>query len=293
MHGEWPQKARTPCILAFHSFIFAWEWPQKAKTPCNPASGSFIFCMGNGRKRPKPHAFLLFIVSYLHGNGRKRPDSHAFLLSRVSYLHGEWPPKARTPCNPASGSFIFAWGTAAKGQIPMQSSIREFHICMGYGRKRPEPHVFWLQKMTSSSKNGRGGDPHRLLSCTRRPKTAEENFKADDGSKGNRTTYDRKALTHTRNRGTTSTAISGVPEEHRHQTGFRDVPRRMCSAFLLLVVLPEDPLSAGNLPAVLATSCMTPAKKSPPRPLFDSFTCLACTDTPIHHVLLLATFRLV
>ena len=52
----------------------------------------------------------------------------------------------------------------------------------------------------------------------------------------------------------TDTAISGVPEEHRHQTGFRNVPRRLCSASMPLVVLPEDPVADGNLSTVLGRS---------------------------------------
>ena len=82
------------------------------------------------------------------GNGLKRPEPHAFLLSRVSYLHGEWPQKAITPCILAFQSFIFAWGMTAKGHNPMHSCFPEFHIYMGNGRKRPEPHAFLLPRVS-------------------------------------------------------------------------------------------------------------------------------------------------
>ena len=48
------------------------------------------------------------------------------------------------------------------------------------------------------------------------------------GARGKYQLWQRRAAL-TRNRGITSTAISGAPEEHRHQTGFRHVTRRMCA----------------------------------------------------------------
>ena len=56
-------------------------------------------------------------------------------------MHGERPPKAGTPCKPASRNFINAWGMARKGQNPMQTSFREFQKCMGKGLQRPDPHA--------------------------------------------------------------------------------------------------------------------------------------------------------
>ena len=84
----------------------------------------------------------------------------------------------------------------------------------------------------------------------RRPKAADENFQADSGSKGNVPLMVAKSCTDEKSRylpyrdfrGTLGTPSSdGVPY----------VPRRLCGSLLLLVVRPEDPISAGNLSDVL------------------------------------------
>ena len=56
LHGEWPQKARTPCILASQSFIFAWGMTAKGRIPMHSCFPEFHKCMGNGRKRQDSHA---------------------------------------------------------------------------------------------------------------------------------------------------------------------------------------------------------------------------------------------
>ena len=110
MHGESSLTACIPCILASASFLNAWEIAPKGQIPMHSCFREFLKCMGNGPKGP---------------------DSLAFLLPQVSYMHGEWPQTASIPCILTSASFLYAWGMAPKGQIPMHSCFRKFLICMG------------------------------------------------------------------------------------------------------------------------------------------------------------------
>ena len=99
MHGEWPERARTPCNLAYWSFIDAWGMATKGQNPMQTRFRKHYKCMGIGSKEPEPHAIQLL---------------------EVSKMHGEWAERAGTPCNQASCSFIDAWGMATKGRKPMQ-----------------------------------------------------------------------------------------------------------------------------------------------------------------------------
>ena len=89
------------------------------------------------------------------------------------------------------------------------------------------------------------GNSMNCQTARRRLRFSRQRF----GARGSYQLWQRSAA-QTRNRCTTSTAISGALKEHRHQTGFLDVTRRVCSASLPLVVRPEDPLAAGKLTAV-------------------------------------------
>ena len=103
MHGEWPQMARFPCILASASFLYAWGMAPNSQYPMHSRFREFLICMGNGPKWPDSHAKKE--VSFKSKQSQPRSKLPAETVSLPSPRKASRPAFGVTVCTRLSPRF--------------------------------------------------------------------------------------------------------------------------------------------------------------------------------------------
>ena len=170
--------------------------------------------------------------------------------------------KGANPMQSRLRKLLICMGKEPKGVNPMQSSFRVFQKCMGIGSKRQDSHA---GPVGSEMKKRLGRRLYPVQACggglRRRRRISRQRI----GSRGLVPVMAAKSCTYAKSLYHKYSDFRGT-WEHRRQTGFLDVPRRMCGSLLPLLVHPEDPLAAGNLRRRLSPLFMPKADRSRPQP---------------------------